>query len=101
MTFGKNRNILPLSTVLTAILESIFPKTDWEGKGVNIDGEYLNHLRFADDISYTTEALTGLQQMLDVLNKESKKVGLKLNKSKTMIMFNDKATPKPLKLTGR
>jgi len=39
--------------------------------------------------------------MLDDLNRKSKKVGLKKNKSKTMIMFNDKVTPKPLKLMER
>ena len=66
--------------LFTASLESIFCKTDWERKGINIDGEYLNHLRFADDISNTTEAPTELQQMLNDLNRESKKVGFKMNK---------------------
>ena len=66
--------------LFTASLESIFRKTNWKGKRVNIDGEYLNHLRFADDISNTTEAPTELQQMLDDLNRESKIVGLKMNK---------------------
>merc|ERR1711989_16583 len=84
--------------LFTASLESIFRKTDWEGKGINIDGEYLNHLRFADDISNTTEAPTELQQMLDDLNRESKKVGLKMNKSKTMIMFNGQVTPQDIKI---
>ena len=42
--------------LFTASLESTFRKTNWEGKGVNIDGEYLNHLRFADDISNTTRS---------------------------------------------
>jgi len=65
--------------LLTASLESIFRKTNWEGEGVNIDGEYLNHLRFAYDISNTTEVPTELQQISD-LNKESKKVGVKMNK---------------------
>ena len=66
--------------LFTAGLETKFRKTDWEGKGVNIDGEYLNHLRLADDISNTTEAPTELQQMLADLNRESQKVGLKMNK---------------------
>ena len=69
-------------------------------KGINIDGGYLNHLRFADDISNTTEASTELQQMLDNLNRESKKVVLKMYKSKTMIMFNDKVNPQAIKING-
>ena len=62
---------------------------------------FLVVYRFADDISNATEAPTELQHMLDDLNRESKKVDLKMNKSKTMIMFNDKVTPKPLKLMER
>ena len=74
-----------------ASLESIFRKTDWDGIGINIDGEYLNNLRFADDIELATEKNEDLQNMLSDLNKESNKVGLKMNKGKTKVMFNDKA----------
>ena len=31
-------------------LESILRMLNWENKGVKIDGEFLSHLRFADDI---------------------------------------------------
>ena len=33
-----------------AALESIFRRLTWESRGMKIDGEYLCHLRFADDI---------------------------------------------------
>ena len=39
--------------------------------------------------------------MLDDWNRESKKVGLKMNKSKTMIMFNDKVTPQAITIDGK
>ena len=39
-------------------LESIFRKLNWENKGLKIDGEYLNHLRFAEDIFLCTETRT-------------------------------------------
>ena len=34
----------------TAALESIFQRLTWETGGLKIDGEYLSHLRFTDDI---------------------------------------------------
>ena len=41
----------PLSSNLfNCVLEEIFRKMDWEGKGIKIGGEYLNNLRFADNI---------------------------------------------------
>ena len=81
-----------------ASLESIFRKIDWDGIGINIDGEYLNNLRFADDINLATEENEHLQNMLTDLSRESNKVGLKMNKGKTKLMFNDKATKKPIKI---
>lgn len=36
--------------LFTLTLESIFKKLDWSSMD-NINGRYLNHLRFADDIS--------------------------------------------------
>jgi len=47
-------------------------KANWEGKGVNIAGEYLNHLRFADDISNTTEALTNVVRRIELRKQTSR-----------------------------
>ena len=82
--------------LFTASLESIFRKTDWEGMGINIDGEYLTNLRFADDISITTPRCDQLQKMLFDINEESKRVGLKMNKAKTKILLNSKASAKSI-----
>ena len=86
--------------LFTASLESIFRKSDWQGMGINIDGEYLSNLRFADDISTTTETSEELQKMLNDLNKESMKVGLKMNRTKTKVMFNDKVPKKLIQIEG-
>ena len=56
--------------------------------GININGKYLSHLRFADDIVLMTVDLDEAQIMLQQLNEESRKVGLKMNLSKTKIMIN-------------
>ena len=55
--------------LFTACLEEIFREVNWEGKGLKINGEYLNHLRFADDIILVSETAEDLQDMLSDLNK--------------------------------
>ena len=46
------------------INSSICRRLNWENKGVNIDGEFLSNLRFADDTILCTETPQELQQML-------------------------------------
>ena len=86
--------------LFTASLESIFRKTDWEGKGIRIDGEDLNHLRFADDIVITTGTPEELQTMLTDLDRESKKVDLKIDRKKTKVMFNENVPQKVIEIEG-
>ncbi|CAH2100226.1 unnamed protein product [Euphydryas editha] len=79
----------PISPMLfIAILESIIRKMDWNDSGILIEGKYLSHLRFADDLVLLSESSSQLQQMIQALNSASKKVGLEMNLSKTMIMTN-------------
>ena len=44
----------------------------WETRGLKIDGEYLSHLRFADDILICADTPQRLQQMLQELADEEK-----------------------------
>ncbi|CAB3244509.1 unnamed protein product [Arctia plantaginis] len=79
----------PLSPkMFSAVLESIFRRLNWENIGLKIGGEFLNHLRFADDIVLFADNATDLGFMIDSLSNESKQVGLSLNASKTKIMSN-------------
>ena len=73
---------------------------NWEGKGIRVDGEYLSNLRFADDILGSSEKPPELQTMLTDLNTENKKVGLKMNKTKTNVMFNSRAQKEPIEIDG-
>ena len=75
--------------LFTATLESMFRRLNWENKGVKIDGEFLSHLRFADDIFLCTETPQKLQQMLQELSDESRQMGLKMNITKTKVMVVD------------
>ena len=75
--------------LFTATLESIFRRLNWENKGVKIDGEFLSNLRFAEDIFLCTETPQELQQMLQELSDESRRMGLKMNIAKTKVMVVD------------
>ena len=56
---------------------------------MKIDGEFLSNLRFADDIFLCTETPQELQQMLQELSDESRRMGLKMNIAKTKVIVVD------------
>ena len=56
---------------------------------MKIDGEFRSNLRFADDIFLCTETPQELQQMLQELSDESRRMGLKMNIAKTKVMVVD------------
>lgn len=81
----------PLSPkIFIAVLESIINKLDWGNCGLYIQGKYLNHLRFADDLVLLSESNLQLQYMLYTLHSASRQVGLEMNITKTKVMTNFK-----------
>ena len=48
-------------------MEDVFKTLRWDRMGINVNGEYLTYLRFADDIVIMAQSLQDLQKMLDVL----------------------------------
>ena len=80
-----------LSPVMfTSAVEEIFKRVNIE-TGLNINGETLNHLRFADDIILFAQSEEELKNLLEDLNREGRKDGMKMNKKKTKIMCNEMA----------
>ena len=75
--------------LFTATLESIFRRLNWQSKCVKIDGEFLSNLRFVADIFICTETPQELQQMLQELSDESRRIGLKMNIAKTKVILVD------------
>ena len=69
-------------------LEDIFKQLDWNGYGININGQRLHHLRYADDIVLFSHTKEELQTMLEDLGKQASRVGLRMNYSKTKTMTN-------------
>ena len=58
---------------------------------MKIDGKFLSNLRIADDILFIcTETPQELQQMLQELSDESRRMGLKMNIENTKLMVVDK-----------
>lgn len=79
----------PLSPkIFIAVLELILRDSGWENKGIKIDGKYLSHLRFADDIALLASTAEELNDMLRTLHLQSIKVGLEINFDKTKVMTN-------------
>ena len=74
--------------LFTNLLEYMLKEINWNNLGVNINGEDLNHLRFADDVVLISDRIDKATQMLHDLEKASKKAGLKINSSKTQYMTN-------------
>ena len=72
--------------ILTAAIEEeVLKRLNLEKNRVNVDGEYLTDLRFADDAALTT-SVKDMTVQLKSLNSE--KIGLKLHKGKTKFMTN-------------
>ena len=77
------------SKLFTSFLQhASLNKINWENKGVGIDGEYLSHLIFADDIVLIANSTTELQEMLQYMHDTNKPVGLKMHLGKTTVMCN-------------
>ena len=88
-----------LSPILfTSVLEDVFKTLEWEEKGLRINGEYISHLRFADDIVLFGANGEELASRLQELNTAGRKIGLRINLSKTKVMYNSFAAQAPIKL---
>jgi hypothetical protein len=78
--------------LFTLALEDVFRELNWRDKGINVNGECLNNLRFADDIVLFSTNEAEMVTMLGELNAASAKIGLKMNHSKTKILSNTGST---------
>ena len=57
--------------------------------GVKIGGQTISNLRYADDTTILAETSADLKHLLEVLESEGNRAGLRLNASKTKIMSTD------------
>ncbi|XP_068231875.1 uncharacterized protein [Palaemon carinicauda] len=68
-----------------------FKNSDWENVGIYINGEYLDNMKFTDDIVPFSESRVELQKMIEDFNREQSNVGLKMIMNKPKIIFNENA----------
>ena len=66
----------------------MFKNVQLEEIGIDIDGEKLSHLGFADDVALTTEDVQNMEHQLNIVNEESLKIGLKIHQEKTKFRTN-------------
>lgn len=94
-SFGKGvRQGCILSPILFNIYgEHIIRQTceDWEG-GININGTKITNLRYADDTILLAANETELCSLFDRMERNSKDLGLSINRSKTKVMVVDRAS---------
>ena len=75
-----------------AALEDMFKTLKWNRRGIKINGQYLNHLRFADDIVLFADNLSDIETLINDLSQMSLKIGLKINYGKTKMLSNVQGT---------
>ena len=78
----------PLSPLLfITYLERIMNKVKQEPCEVNINGNLINNLRFADDTDRIDANFNSLTKQIETMNDSAKHVGLIINAKKTKVMF--------------
>ncbi len=77
----------PLSPLLfNCVLEEVFKMLDWQEKGIDINGEKISNLRFADDVVLLAPTVEELRTMICELEEAGDKAGLEMNLQKTKIL---------------
>ena len=77
--------------IFTTAMEDIFKKLNLQERGLNVDGESLTDIRFADYVALIATSVKDMEVQLNELNQGSKKIGLNIHKGKTKYMTNFKS----------
>jgi len=72
---------------LCPLLFNLFAQRDTED-GIKVNGQVVNNLRYADDTVILVESQEALQRLIDRINTEGERLGLKnyADKSKVMVV---------------
>ncbi|KAH1028359.1 hypothetical protein HUJ05_001719 [Dendroctonus ponderosae] len=90
--YGTSEHLHPIKILIEKCIEYNKPvhvQTDnIENLGININGEKLSHLRFANDLILITNDFKEAQEMMSEMNLASREAGIKINIGKTKFMTN-------------
>ncbi|EYC10637.1 hypothetical protein Y032_0054g2471 [Ancylostoma ceylanicum] len=86
--------------LFTAALQWAMKSLNWDERGIRVDGRFLSNLRFADDIVIFSRSTEEAQAMLNELNEVGKKIGLRMNRTKTKFMKNAFCDGERIELEG-
>ena len=75
-----------LSPDLFSLYSEIIMRSLENSPGIKIGGQMINNLRYADDTVLIAENEQDLQNLLSIVESESRKKGLELNSKKTEVM---------------
>lgn len=88
------------SKLFTAYLKTLYRKSSWKG-AVNVNGEWLNHSRFRDDLVLITNNTFEKNELLQELSARSKEVGRRINyASKTKRTSSSRLAKANLRVDG-
>lgn len=72
--------------IFNAVLQDMMDEIDWGERGLKINGRWLVHLEFADDVVLIGKSAKETEDLVGILNKECKRIGLKINRDKCQYM---------------
>ncbi|GFN87694.1 hypothetical protein PoB_001420000 [Plakobranchus ocellatus] len=82
--------------VLFSLYSEIIMQNLENHPGIDVGGQNINNLRYADDTVLIAENKEDLQKLLNIVEEESRKKGLELNskKSEVMVISRKQESPK-------
>ncbi len=83
---GVRQGDLLSPNLFNAVLEEVFGKLGWEGRGLRINGEHLNNLLFADDVVLIGRSREEIESFGTELAEKSRLVGLEVDWNETRIL---------------
>ena len=78
-------------TLFNRYTEDIFRDAK-EEEGIRINGRNVNYLRYADDTALIVNNVEALNRLLEIVNKNGEKLGMRINAKKTKVMIIGKDT---------
>ena len=93
-------NISP-RLITSCLQDAIIGKINWKDRGIKINGKYLSHLIFADDILLIAKSTSELQKRVQDIHETSKPVDLNMHLGKTKVMCNPAVNKTDIKINGR